>query len=204
MGDQRLEGIFRPEGEIPQACRLEEACRQREYLVDGELRRWEGPVQEVFSPVLIERGGRLLRKAVGSYPLLGEAEALQALEAAAGAYDHGSGLWPTMRVEERIDAVGRFLRGMVERRAQVVRLLLWEIGKSLEDSEKEFDRTVAYVSATLEALNAFERGVGLTRVCQKALQSAEQRVRILTETRPDAEPEPFGTAGGGAAPGDAP
>ena len=55
-----------------------------------------------------------------------------------------------------------------------------------------------------ESLNAFERGVGLTRTCQKALESAEQRVRILTETRPDAEPEPFGTAGGDAATGEAP
>ncbi|NEV60719.1 exodeoxyribonuclease VII small subunit [Thiorhodococcus minor] len=44
----------------------------------------------------------------------------------------------------------------------------------------------------LEAsLAAFERGVGLTRVCQQALDSAEQRVRILTDARPDAEPEPF-------------
>jgi exodeoxyribonuclease VII small subunit len=45
---------------------------------------------------------------------------------------------------------------------------------------------------TLEdALAAFERGIGLTRVCQQALETAEQRVRILTDARPDAEPEPF-------------
>lgn len=45
---------------------------------------------------------------------------------------------------------------------------------------------------TLEqSLDAFERGVALTRNCQQALDAAEQRVRILTETKPDAEPEPF-------------
>ena len=45
---------------------------------------------------------------------------------------------------------------------------------------------------TLEdSLAAFERGIGLTRVCQQALETAEQRVRILTDARPDAEPEPF-------------
>ena len=157
MGEERFKGIFRPEGEVPPNCRLEEACEQREYLVDGELRRWEGALQEVFSPVLIEQEGRLLRKRIGSYPLLGEAEALGALEAAARAYDHGSGRWPTLRVEERIRSVESFLRGMVERRAQVVRLLMWEIGKSLEDSEKEFDRTAAYISATLEALKRLDR-----------------------------------------------
>jgi exodeoxyribonuclease VII small subunit len=42
-----------------------------------------------------------------------------------------------------------------------------------------------------ESLAAFERGVTLTRTCQKALDAAEQRVRILTESRVDAEPETF-------------
>jgi exodeoxyribonuclease VII small subunit len=41
-----------------------------------------------------------------------------------------------------------------------------------------------------ESLGAFERGVALTRTCQKALDAAEQRVRILTESQVDAEPEP--------------
>ncbi len=58
---------------------------------------------------------------------------------------------------------------------------------------------------TLEqSLDAFERGVGLTRACQKALEAAEQRVRILTSARPDAEPEPFATAGGESAKGETP
>ncbi|MBK1644504.1 exodeoxyribonuclease VII small subunit [Thiocapsa imhoffii] len=42
-----------------------------------------------------------------------------------------------------------------------------------------------------ESLNAFERGIGLTRSCQQALDAAEQRVRLLSDTRVDAEPEPF-------------
>ena len=37
-------------------------------------------------------------------------------------------------------------------REEVVRLIMWEIGKSLADSEKEFDRTVEYIRATIEAL----------------------------------------------------
>ena len=42
-----------------------------------------------------------------------------------------------------------------------------------------------------ESLSVFERGIGLTRTCQQALDAAEQRVRILTDARPDAETEPF-------------
>jgi exodeoxyribonuclease VII small subunit len=45
---------------------------------------------------------------------------------------------------------------------------------------------------TLEAsLAAFEQGIRLSRGCQQALDSAEQRIRILTEASADAEPEPF-------------
>lgn len=47
-----------------------------------------------------------------------------------------------------------------------------------------------------ESLGAFERGVALTRACQKALDAAEQRVRILTESRVEAQPEPFKTSAG--------
>ena len=41
---------------------------------------------------------------------------------------------------------------MVARREQIVRLIMWEIGKTLPDSQKEFDRTVEYMKATIEAL----------------------------------------------------
>jgi len=37
-------------------------------------------------------------------------------------------------------------------RDEVVRLLMWEIGKNLADSRKEFDRTVEYIADTVEAL----------------------------------------------------
>jgi exodeoxyribonuclease VII small subunit len=38
-----------------------------------------------------------------------------------------------------------------------------------------------------ESLTVFERGIGLTRTCQQALDAAEQRVRILTDARPGAQ-----------------
>jgi exodeoxyribonuclease VII small subunit len=42
-----------------------------------------------------------------------------------------------------------------------------------------------------DSLAAFERGIRLTRACQKALDEAEQKVRILTEQSEDAAPEPY-------------
>ncbi len=42
-----------------------------------------------------------------------------------------------------------------------------------------------------ESLSCFERGVSLTRVCQKALQEAEQKVQILIEKNGNQALEPF-------------
>ena len=42
-----------------------------------------------------------------------------------------------------------------------------------------------------EALQAFERGVALTRQCQASLQAAQQKVEILLKRGARAEIEPF-------------
>ena len=87
---------------------------------------------------------------IGSYPLLQEAQAMEALDAACRAYDNGRGLWPTMPVEQRMHHLETFAVRMQEQRQAIVRLLMWEIGKSLVDAEKEFDRTVAYIGECMK------------------------------------------------------
>ncbi len=63
--------------------------------------------------------------------------------------------------------------------------------KSLEELESLL-KELESGELTLEAALAhFERGVTLTRQCQKALQEAEQKVEILLKKSPEAEPEPF-------------
>jgi glyceraldehyde-3-phosphate dehydrogenase (NADP+) len=49
-----------------------------------------------------------------------------------------------------------FARQMQQRRDDIVGLIMWEVGKSLADSEKEFDRTIAYVAATIDALKELD------------------------------------------------
>src|SRR5207253_291580 len=73
------------------------------------------------------------------------------------AYDRGQGNWPTMRVAERIQHVEAFLGRMREQRDAVVKLLMWEIGKNLKDSQKEFDRTCDYIIDTINALKELDR-----------------------------------------------
>ncbi len=51
----------------------------------------------------------------------------------------------------------KFTRLIVARKPEIVLLLLWEIGKSAADSEKKFDRTVAYIHNTIDALKNLDR-----------------------------------------------
>lgn len=122
---------------------------QDDYLVGGELRRWSGPSQDVHSYV----SSRFL----GRHPKLGEKEALEVLDAAVRAYGSGRGEWPSMTPAERIARVEEFAFRMKEKRGEVVELLMWEIGKSLKDSEKEFDRTLEYVRDTIQAVKELDR-----------------------------------------------
>lgn len=153
----RLSQLFPNVDNIPEAYRLDGRIEQREYLVEGQLRVWPGPLATVRSPVYLSTAAGDEQVILGSTPQLDADTALQALDAAVRAYDNGQGAWPTMRVAERIGHVEAFLTRMREQRAAVVKLLMWEIGKNLKDSEKEFDRTCDYIVDTIEALKALDR-----------------------------------------------
>lgn len=147
-----LSNLFPEESSIPEQYQLDSYLEQREYLINGTLRQWKGTLNPVASPVYIKSENKLSQKIIGSTPLLTKYEALEALDAAVAAYDLGHGAWPTMSVAKRIEHVENFLLAMRTKRADVVKLLMWEIGKSLKDSEKEFDRTCDYIVDTIKAL----------------------------------------------------
>jgi acyl-CoA reductase-like NAD-dependent aldehyde dehydrogenase len=111
----------------------------------------------VYSPICFHTTEGLKRKLIGTYPVCTEAEALDALDAAVKAYNNGRGEWPTMSVPERIECVENFMHEMLKQKDIVVKLLMWEIGKSHAESVKEFDRTVEYVYATIDALKDLDR-----------------------------------------------
>ena len=151
-----LKNIFPSLSQIPNEWQLNEFIEQREYLVNGELRIWEGPMNEVVSPVSINTGTNIEKNIIGTTPLLTEKESLEALDAAVAAYKNGTGEWPTMSVIKRIAHIEQFLFEMKKQRAVVVKLLMWEIGKNLPDSEKEFDRTCIYIEDTIRELKKLD------------------------------------------------
>lgn len=154
---QILDHIFPQEADVPDQYRISQLIDQREYLINGELKIWTGNLNPVVSPVFVGNGSDYHQKVIGNTPLLTSKESLEALDSAVKAYDLGHGLWPTMSVIQRIDHVEKFLAAMRQKRAEVVKLLMWEIGKSLKDSEKEFDRTCDYLTDTIKALKDLDR-----------------------------------------------
>lgn len=152
-----LEGIFYEEKDIPAEFTLDEQVDQREFLSNGEMISWTGQVNEVFSPICVKTKDGLKRKRIGSFPVCTEKESMEALDAAVKAYDNGRGEWPTMSVADRITCVENFTQKMIAKKDIVVKLIMWEIGKSYADSIKEFDRTVEYIYATIDALKDIDR-----------------------------------------------
>nr|WP_294792926.1 NADP-dependent glyceraldehyde-3-phosphate dehydrogenase [uncultured Mucilaginibacter sp.] len=152
----QITSIFVEEDHIPEQFRIEE-IHQREYLCNGEMKPWDGPMADVYSPVCIPGPDGLKPKYIGSYPVCTEKEATEAMEAAIGAYNNGRGEWPTMSVDDRIKCLERFVFKMSEQRSLVIKLIMWEIGKSHADSAKEFDRTVEYINATIDELKDIDR-----------------------------------------------
>ncbi len=153
----KITGLFPEENQVPEEFRLKQPIHQREYLVNGEMRQWSGTTSDVYSPVCIRTNGSLQRKHIGSYPIATETEAMEALDAAVHAYNNGRGEWPMMSVAERIACMEKFTAKMIEKKKEVVNLLMWEIGKSLADSNKEFDRTVEYIYDTIDCLKDIDR-----------------------------------------------
>jgi len=151
-----LANLFPDESEIPSEYKMP-VLDQREYLIGGKLKTWEGDLNPVLSPVCISYPDGLKQKMIGRTPLLTTTEALEALDSAVKAYNLGKGMWPMMPVITRIEHVEKFLFLMREKRAEVVNLLMWEIGKTKKDSEKEFDRTYDYIVETIKSLKELDR-----------------------------------------------
>ena len=145
-----------PFSEIPKEYKVTSLINQNTYLVNGELKQWSGKTTEVHSTISSTKDYK--PTLLGTIPTLGENEAIEALESACLAYGKGQGLWPTMKVVDRIACMETFVKQMKTKREEVVKLLMWEIGKSLPDSQKEFDRTVDYIYDTIEEYKKIDRG----------------------------------------------
>lgn len=153
---EKIKRIFPEKSELPVAINLPFPIHQTKYLINGEIHEWNGSSEEVYSPIYVQENEKF-NNFIGSYPLMDKETSLKALDAAKNAYNNGQGEWPAMSIKQRIECIKKFTFLMREQRTEVVKLMMWEIGKSLKDSEKEFDRTIEYINDTIDALKDLDR-----------------------------------------------
>ena len=96
--------------EIPEEFQIKSPLHQTTYLVNGELRHWNGETAQVYSTISSTKEYK--KTLLGTVPQLGEEEAMDALNAATSAYDNGKGLWATMKVAGRIACMETFVEQM--------------------------------------------------------------------------------------------
>ncbi|WP_417886565.1 NADP-dependent glyceraldehyde-3-phosphate dehydrogenase [Zunongwangia sp.] len=135
--------------------KITDLLHQKEYLSDGKLIQWEGKTDEVYSTISSTEDYQ--PTLLGTVPHMDKTAALEVLESACKAFGKGKGDWPTMKVSKRISCMENFVEKMKEQRETVVKYLMWEIGKSMPDSYKEFDRTVEYILDTIEDYKQLDR-----------------------------------------------
>ncbi|MDB4611790.1 NADP-dependent glyceraldehyde-3-phosphate dehydrogenase [Flavobacteriaceae bacterium] len=129
-----------------------------QYLVNGQLKTWKGNTTNVYSTIQSSNDvGEMVPTLLGSIPDMETESAIEALNAAEMAFQRGQGLWPTMKVGDRLKCMETFVEKMKEHREEVVKLLMWEICKNKSDSYKEFDRTVDYIIDTIDAYKNLDR-----------------------------------------------
>jgi len=121
----------------------------RKVLCNGKVTAWEGPVQEVFAPIF-EEGSTETKVMIGTQARFGEEDSLKALDAAVKSWNHGRGEWAQAKPEVRDAKIQELYAALIEKRAEIINVLMWEICKTKADATKEFDRTMEYIQDTLK------------------------------------------------------
>lgn len=160
-----LQHAFPHEKDIPENVKLSKPLHQKRILINGEFFNWDGPVHTVYSQIFVKKDGQEAAPIeIGSYPLATEKEAELALQAALKAHDYGRGEWPSMGADGRIKAMEGFTKGLKAHREEIVKLIVWEIAKSVADAEKEFDRTIEYIEETIKTVKHLHNESSMFRV----------------------------------------
>ena len=92
---------------IPEQFQIKELVEQNTYLTEGGLIPWRGETSKVYSTISPPEDYN--PTLLGALPTLGKKEALRALDSAVSAYNKGQGLWPTMKVVDRIACMEKFV-----------------------------------------------------------------------------------------------
>ena len=133
MDAAQLRALFPLEQEIPAEHRLLGPIHQRSYLLDGELRPWTGKVHTVLSAVCVrDADGELRQVESAAIPRPTRRRPMRRWRRLSRPTTMAGASGPPCRWRSASPAC-RSSPGRCRRaREEVVRLLMWEIGKSLQ------------------------------------------------------------------------
>ena len=127
----------------------------------GKILDFEGESLDVTSPALDSRSNE--RIVIGKMAQMDAHNVSDVLQSAKAAWCSGTGVWPMMTAYERIHALENVVVSLKELREPIVHVLTWEIGKSVDDSLAEFDRTITFMQLTIEGFRKLDGADGKWR-----------------------------------------
>jgi glyceraldehyde-3-phosphate dehydrogenase (NADP+) len=113
----------------------------------GEIHNYGGKVIDVTSPIFDATTNK--PTVIGKLAQMTKEDLPPIIDSAKKAWDNGQGTWPQMSPEARISAIQKVVESLKQRRELIVKVLMWEICKSLDDAQVEFDRTMKFIEAAI-------------------------------------------------------
>lgn len=126
-------------------------------FMNGKVEEWTREVDQVTSPMLNQDTGE--RIVIGKIPRMKETDALNVLESAKKAWNHGQGVWPQMKLTERIQVIENIIESLKEKRDEIINVLMWDICKNRVDAALEFDRTMEFIQGAINEFKLMDGGV---------------------------------------------
>lgn len=123
-------------------------------FIGGSIVPWSGDTETVTSPIIDTSTGE--RTVIGRLAKMRSADALDVVEGAKKAWNNGRGVWPQMSADQRIEALVNVVNSLKERRDEIINVLVWEICKNTKDATEEFDRTMSFIEATINAFKEMD------------------------------------------------
>ena len=142
-------------------------------FIGGKVKAFSGPSKEVTSPIVDEATGK--STVIGKMAQMSEADAMAVVESSKTAWGAGQGTWPQMTSADRIKALENVLDSLVEIREEMVNVLMWEICKTKKDAAAEFDRTIVFAKAVIQAFKddaAANKWMTVSKVMAKVRRAA--------------------------------
>jgi glyceraldehyde-3-phosphate dehydrogenase (NADP+) len=118
----------------------------KKVLCSGVIKPYTGEAKDVCSPIVDNNKQKTV---IGRLAQMTGNDVSEVLHSSKCAWNKGLGQWPLMSGQERIKALKNFITSLKEKREEIIHVLMWEIGKSTEDAQYEFDRTIKFMDETI-------------------------------------------------------